>query len=151
MPDDVMPTLDEQLCFAVYAAGHAFNRAYKPLLAELGLTYPQYLVMLLLWQQDDQPVKALGSRLDLDSGTLTPLLKRLEHAGLVVRRRDRDDERSVRITLTEQGRGLREKARRVPAGIACAVGGEPAEAARLREELVALRQRLDAAARRQAG
>src|SRR3954462_14447282 len=88
--------LDNQLCFAVYGAAHAFTRTYKPLLEPLGLTYPQYLVMIALWQKDGQTVRTLGDRLGLDSGTLSPLLKRLEQSGLVNRQRDREDERQVR-------------------------------------------------------
>lgn len=91
------PKLEEQLCFAVYLAGHAFTRMYRTVLADLGLTYPQYLVMLVLWECDGLSVKAVGERLMLDSGTLTPLLKRLEAAGLIVRERSRQDERQVRL------------------------------------------------------
>ncbi|MGY4449214.1 hypothetical protein ACVWZR_003874 [Bradyrhizobium sp. i1.3.1] len=94
--------LDNQICFAVYSAAHAFNRVYKPLLDRLGLTYPQYLVMLVLWERDDVPVKDIGEKLFLDSGTLTPLLKRLEAAHLVRRTRSREDERQVLIALTPQ-------------------------------------------------
>ena len=96
--------LDRQLCFAVYATAHAFTRAYKPLLDPLGLTYPQYLVMLVLWEKGEVPVKAIGQSLDLDSGTLSPLLRRLEERGLVSRRSDADDERVVRVELTVAGR-----------------------------------------------
>src|SRR5512141_147840 len=92
--------LEDQLCFALYNASRALTRAYAPLLAPLGVTYPQYLVLLVLWERDGLPVKELGERLTLDSGTLTPLLKRLEHQGLVERRRGEDDERIVRIHLT---------------------------------------------------
>ena len=106
--------LDFQLCFRLYAAGRAMTRAYQPLLANLDLTYPQYLVMLVLWEGDGITVKALGERLQLDSGTLTPLLKRLEGAGHVVRRRNPADEREVMLRLTESGRALREKAVAVP-------------------------------------
>jgi DNA-binding MarR family transcriptional regulator len=133
--------LDQQLCFALYAASRAVQRAYAPLLEPLGVTYPQYLVLLVLWEQDDVPVKFLGERLALDSATLTPLLKRLEQQGIVARCRDQDDERVVRIRLTEAGRALRTKARKVPTGIACRVGCEPGDSAalarltRLREEL----------------
>src|ERR1700760_1428959 len=95
--------LDNQICFAVYSAAHAFNRVYKPLLDRLGLTYPQYLVMLVLWESDGVPVKDIGERLYLDSGTLTPLLKRLEQAGFLRRARSKDDERVVLISLTAQG------------------------------------------------
>jgi MarR family transcriptional regulator, organic hydroperoxide resistance regulator len=109
--------LDNQICFAVYSAAHAFNRVYKPLLDRLGLTYPQYLVMLVLWERDDVPVKDIGEKLFLDSGTLTPLLKRLEAAHLVKRTRSREDERQVLIALTPQGHALKEKARAVPQSI----------------------------------
>src|SRR5258706_16439520 len=109
-PDDAL-RLGEFLCFAVYSASHAFNRVYKPLLDELGLTYPQYLVMVLLWEQDDQTVGSLGEKLFLESSTLTPLLKRLEALGYVKRTRDPVDERQVRVRLTERGRALRERAR----------------------------------------
>ena len=112
--------LDNQLCFAVYSAGHAFNRVYKPLLERLKLTYPQYLAMLVLWEQDNVPVKDIGERLFLDSGTLTPLLKRLEAAGLIKRTRSIEDERQMLIALTAQGQALREKAKAVPQGILAA-------------------------------
>jgi DNA-binding MarR family transcriptional regulator len=140
--------LDEQLCFALYSASRAVTRAYAPLLAPLGLTYPQYLVLLVLWQRDGASVKQLGARLALDSGTLTPLLKRLEHQGLVERRRADDDERVVRIHLTAEGRARRARARKVPAALACRAGYDPAsersirELARLRGELIALARRL---------
>src|SRR5919107_6422216 len=101
------PKLSDELCFATYAAAQAFNRVYKPLLDPLGLTYPQYLVLLVLWEGDNIPVKEIGQRLFLDSGTLTPLLKRLQAAGIVERTRDAEDERQVRITLTQKGRDLR--------------------------------------------
>ena len=109
--------LDNQLCFALYSASLAMTKLYKPLLAQLGLTYPQYLVMLVLWEQDDMTVSELGERLFLDSGTLTPLLKRLEASGLLARERDAQDERRVRLTLTAQGRALRDAAESVPACI----------------------------------
>src|SRR5436190_22787125 len=99
--------LGNQLCFAIYSTAHAFNRVYKPLLDALGLTYPQYLVMLILWEREGPSVSEIGERLHLDSGTLTPLLKRLEAAGLVRRARDPADERQVRIALTLKGRALR--------------------------------------------
>src|SRR6201992_2917698 len=106
--------LDNQICFAIYSAAHAFNRVYKPLLDQLGLTYPQYLVMLVLWERDGIPLKDIGERLFLDSGTLTPLLKRLEAAQLLKRTRSQEDERQVLIALTAQGQALKEKARAVP-------------------------------------
>ena len=145
--------LDEQLCFALYNASRALTRAYAPLLEPLGLTYPQYLVLLVLWERDGLPVKQLGERLALDSGTLTPLLKRLEQQGLVERRRGQLDERIVRIHLTAAGRALRSKARKIPAELACRAGYDVAseralrELVRLREELAALARRMTRAER----
>ncbi|MFO0627651.1 MAG: MarR family transcriptional regulator [Polyangiales bacterium] len=138
--------LDQQLCFALYAASRAMVRAYGPLLAPLGLTYPQYLVLLVLWERDGLTVSQLGERLALDSGTLTPLLKRLEAQGLVARRRSVDDERVVHLDLTAAGRALRAKARLVPAQVACRVGYDPARAGAL-DELAALRDALRALTR----
>jgi DNA-binding MarR family transcriptional regulator len=140
--------LDEQLCFALYSASRALTPAYAPLLEPLGLTYPQYLVLLVLWERDGVPVKQLGERLALDSGTLTPLLKRLAAQGLVERRRGEDDERVVRIHLTSAGRALRSRARKVPMELACRagydLGSERAvrELVRLRDELTALTRRI---------
>nr|WP_314258286.1 MarR family transcriptional regulator [uncultured Devosia sp.] len=136
--------LDSMLCFAVYAAGHAFTRFYKPRLDALGLTYPQYLVFLVLWEADGLTVKALGEKLFLDSGTITPLLKRLEARGLVRRQRDAEDERLVRIFLTDEGRGLRAKALAVPLEVGKVLGGTVEDGAKLREALHLLRERLDA-------
>ena len=137
--------LDNQICFAVYSTAHAFNRVYKPLLDRLGLTYPQYLVMLVLWERDDVPLKDIGERLFLDSGTLTPLLKRMEAAELIKRTRSTTDERQVLIALTPKGQVLKEKARAVPEGIlassACSLG----ELSAIRNEIVGLRDRLNAA------
>ncbi|WP_028008812.1 MarR family winged helix-turn-helix transcriptional regulator [Solimonas flava] len=143
--DDALLALSNQLCFAVYSTALAFNGVYKPLLDGLGLTYPQYLVMLVLWERDDVPVKDIGQLLHLDSGTLTPLLKRLEAAGLVSRQRSARDERQVRITLTEAGRALRERAKAVPQGIFAACGLSTPTLLKLKDELIALRDRLDAA------
>jgi DNA-binding MarR family transcriptional regulator len=144
-PDEALK-LANQLCFAAYAVSHAFNRVYKPLLEALGLTYPQYLVMITLWERDGLLVKEIGALLDLDSGTLTPLLKRLEAAGLVRRTRDASDERQVRITLTEAGLTLRAKALDVPMRIACAAG-RPVEALiALKNDLLQLRDTLNDAA-----
>ena len=117
--------LDAQLCFALYSASRAFTRAYGPLLAPLGLTYPQYVVMLVLWEKDDLSVSELGERLALDSGTLTPLLKRLEEAGFVERRRDADDERVVRVRLTRAGQKLEDKASSVQKEMMRRAGFEP--------------------------
>jgi DNA-binding MarR family transcriptional regulator len=142
---DLPLRLDNQICFAVYSTAHAFNRVYKPLLDKLGLTYPQYLVMLALWERDGVPVKNLGERLFLDSGTLTPLLKRLEAAELIRRTRSTDDERQVLIALTSQGQALREKARAVPQAILAASACSVTELSAMKNELVALRDRLNAA------
>jgi DNA-binding MarR family transcriptional regulator len=137
--------LGNQLCFAVYSTAHAFNRFYKPLLDRLGLTYPQYLVMLVLWEEDAMSVKEIGERLFLDSGTLTPLLKRLEAAGLVKRTRSTEDERQVIVALTPQGEGLKEKARNLPLSILAASECSVAELTELRSEIVSLRDKLNAA------
>ncbi|MCT4473083.1 MarR family winged helix-turn-helix transcriptional regulator [Bosea spartocytisi] len=145
--DAATPRLDQQLCFAIYQASHAFNRVYRPVLAELGLTYPQYLVMLALWEDDGPTVKALGERLMLDSGTLTPLLKRLESAGILRRERDAVDERQVRIHLSEKGEALRARGRRVQEAIGCALGATAPGAKGLREQLGLVRDALLAAAR----
>jgi MarR family transcriptional regulator, organic hydroperoxide resistance regulator len=136
--------LDNQICFAVYSAAHAFNRVYKPLLDRLGLTYPQYLVMLVLWERDDVPVRDIGEKLFLDSGTLTPLLKRLEAAHLVKRTRSREDERQVLIALTPQGHALKDKARAVPQSILAASDCSVSELVAMKDEIVALRDRLNA-------
>ncbi len=138
--------LDDQLCFALYAAQRAVTAVYRPLLDELGLTYPQYLTMLVLWERGEVPVKELGSALRLDYGTLSPLLKRLESAGLVRRERAADDERSVRVTLTGAGEALRAHAERVPAQLLVSTGLEPAEIARLRGELHRLTETATSAA-----
>ncbi|MBI5320149.1 MarR family transcriptional regulator [Bradyrhizobium sp.] len=143
--------LGNQLCFAVYSTAHAFNRFYKPLLDRLGLTYPQYLVMLVLWEEDGLPVKEIGERLFLDSGTLTPLLKRLEAAGLVKRTRSTEDERQVIVALTAQGEDLKEKARSLPLSILAASQCSVAELTELRSEIVTLRDKLNAALGEKAG
>ena len=127
--------LDDQLCFALYAASRAMTQTYRPLLTALGLTYPQYLVMLVLWETDGVSVGELGSRLFLDSGTLTPLLKRLEALGVLGRQRAKGDERSVIVSLTPKGRGLRNKAASVPAAMACRTGMTARHAFALRDEL----------------
>lgn len=134
--------LDHQLCYALYAASLTMTKLYKPMLAPLGLTYPQYLVMLALWEGDDLPVSALGERVSLDSGTLTPLLKRLEASGLIARQRDVADERRVRVSLTPAGRALKAQARSVPRQMAAATGCELDEIASLTQRLHALRGRL---------
>ena len=135
--------LDNQICFAVYSAAHAFNRVYKPLLDPLGLTYPQYLAMLVLWEGDGVTVSQLGERLALDSGTLTPLLKRLEAQGLVRRLRDVADERRVLLQLTPAGRALKARALAVPAQIVRATGCALDEVASLTARLKALRGQIN--------
>ncbi|MBA7468843.1 Organic hydroperoxide resistance transcriptional regulator [subsurface metagenome] len=142
---DLPLLLANQLCFAVYSTAHAFNRFYKPLLDKLGLTYPQYLVMLVLWEEDGVPVKDIGERLFLDSGTLTPLLKRLEAAGLLKRTRSKEDERQVIVALTPQGEALKEKARSLPLSILAASQCSVAELSTLKSEIVSLREKLNAA------
>ena len=137
-----MLALDNQFCFALYSASHAMTKTYKPMLDRLGLTYPQYLVMLVLWEQDGILVKDIGARLFLDSGTLTPLLKRLESNGLLSRNRDPQDERQVRIVLTGQGAALRERAQDIPGQVLCASGQEIAALGRMRGELSAVRDDL---------
>ena len=134
--------LDNQLCFALYSASLAMTKLYNPLLDALGLTYPQYLVMLALWERDGLTVSELGERLFLDSGTLTPLLKRLEAAGLLVRLRDVQDERRVRITLTGQGRALRDGAQPIPHCVLARTQCTPADIGALTAQLHALRDRL---------
>ena len=142
---DLPLLLGNQLCFAVYSTAHAFNRFYKPLLDRLGLTYPQYLVMLVLWEEDGMSVKEIGERLFLDSGTLTPLLKRMETAGLLKRTRSSEDERQVIVALTPQGEGLKEKARSLPLSILAASQCSVAELVALKNEVEALRDKLNAA------
>ena len=134
--------LDNQLCFALYSTSLAMTKLYKPLLDEMGLTYPQYLAMLALWQQDGLMVSELGERLYLDSGTLTPLLKRLESAGLVARIRAVDDERRVHISLTAAGRRLRTKAAKIPGCVLTATQCSLPEVISLTQQVQALRQRL---------
>ena len=136
--------LDNQICFAVYSTAHAFNRVYKPLLDRLGLTYPQYLVMLTLWERDGVPLKDIGERLFLDSGTLTPLLKRLEVAELIKRTRSTVDERQVLIALTPQGHALRDRAKAVPQSILAASACSVGELLAMKDEIIALRDRLNA-------
>ena len=142
---------DSMLCFTVYSTAHAFNRAYKPLLDALGLTYPQYLAMFALWERDNLSVKELGELLRLDSGTLTPLLKRLEAMGLLRRSRDPADERSVRISLTPAGLEMRRKEQMVHEGLMSACGADNAEELKaLTAQLIRVRDRLDATAARAA-
>jgi MarR family transcriptional regulator, organic hydroperoxide resistance regulator len=140
-PADML-SLDNQFCFALYSASLAMTKTYKPFLETLGLTYPQYLVMLVLWEQDDVLVKEIGERLYLDSGTLTPLLKRLEASSLIVRTRDNGDERQVRITLTREGRALKKKAQDIPRQVLFASGQPQAALGNLRAQLSVIRDDL---------
>lgn len=134
--------LDNQVCFALYSASLAMTKLYKPLLDGIGLTYPQYVVMLALWERDGTTVSELGGRLFLDSGTLTPLLKRLESAGLLARLRDAEDERRVRITLTPAGRELRSRAETIPACVLESSQCSVPQLQALTRELADLRQRI---------
>lgn len=135
-------TPPDMICFALYSAAHAMQQAYKPLLDGLGITYPQYLVLSVLWAQDDQTVGAIGRQVQLDSNTLTPLLKRLQTQGIVSRARDAQDERQVRIRLTEKGYALRYAAREIPGCILDKSGLTLADATALREKVTALRDHL---------
>ncbi|UIX33703.1 MarR family winged helix-turn-helix transcriptional regulator [Streptomyces sp. GQFP] len=138
--------LDQQICFSLNAASRAFNGVYRVVLKDLGLTYPQYLVMLVLWEHGQLPVKKVGEHLRLDSGTLSPLLKRLEAAGLVRRERSARDERSVEVRATEEGVALRERALQVPRRIVAATSFDVEEIRALRARLDELTSALDAAA-----
>lgn len=133
--DDESLMLNNQLCFAIYSAAHAIGRAYKPILEPLGLTYPQYLVLLVLWEQDGLMVKEIGRPLHLDSGTLTPMLKRLETMGYVRRTRDVSDERQVRVTLTERAREIQKHAAVGRRGLVCALGWSEQEIQALTQDL----------------
>ena len=139
---DTMMQLDNQLCFALYSTSLAMTKVYKPLLDELGLTYPQYLAMLVLWERDGLMVSELGEQLYLDSGTLTPLLKRLEAAGYISRIRDVEDERRVHITLTSSGRKLKAGAAKIPGCILRASECSLPELVALTNQVQVLRQRL---------
>jgi DNA-binding MarR family transcriptional regulator len=137
-----VPELNDFLCFAIYSAGHAFNRVYKPLLEALDLTYPQYLVMVALWTKDDETVGNLGDKLFLESSTLTPLLKRLERMGYITRNRDLADERQVRVSLTKAGAALRAKARDIPGCILEATGLSADGLRRLQADISGVRDNL---------
>ena len=136
-------TTDDLLCFSVYAVNHAISRLYRPLLAPLGLTYPQYLVLVALWDRDQRRVNDLGAELQLDSNTLTPLLKRMEAAGLLTRQRNPEDERSLIVTLTAKGRDLQSHAGALTTCVQDAMGEDLDELAALRDRLHALRDRLE--------
>jgi DNA-binding MarR family transcriptional regulator len=135
LDDAQLMQLDQLLCFPIYAATNLFGRLYRPLLDRIGLTYPQYLTMLVLWEFGTQSVGELGARLYLDSGTLTPLLKRLEQAGWVVRERSTKDERRVEVSLTAAGRALKKKALEVPRALVCMTELDMAKGVRLRDDM----------------
>jgi DNA-binding MarR family transcriptional regulator len=134
--------LDQQICFALYSTSLAMTKIYRKVLPELGLTYPQYLVMMVLWEKDALTVSEIGERLFLDSATLTPLLKRIESIDLITRTRAAQDERQVIVTLTTAGRKLRKQAQNIPPSILCATQCEPAELMEIKESLVKLRSKL---------
>lgn len=146
LPTDAADTdllaLDTQFCFALYSTSLAMTKTYKGLLEKLGLTYPQYLVMLVLWKKDNVLVKDIGEQLLLDSGTLTPLLKRLEALELLTRTRDEHDERQVRIALTREGRNLKRKASTIPSQVMCATGKSQNALLDLRAQLMQVRHDL---------
>lgn len=137
--------LEKQLCFALYSTSLTMTKIYRSLLSPLGLTYPQYLVMLVLWERDDISVTELGDRLMLDSGTLTPLLKRLESTGLLQRQRDTADERRVRLSLTRRGRGLRRRTTSFAKIVTSATGFSAAELNGLTAQIYRLRADLNSA------
>ena len=136
--------LDRQICFPLYAATNLIQRLYRPLLSPLGLTYSQYLVLLVLWERGSASVGELRDCLYLDAGTITPLLKRMERAGLVTRRRDSEDERRVIIALTQHATALQEQAQRIPEMLATRIGFDAAKAAELHDVTTSLVERLRA-------
>lgn len=144
MYDKALP-LSQQLCFALYSANHAMARLYRPLLSELKLTYPQYLVLLALWENETRTVGDLGKTLSLESNTLTPLLKRMEAAGLLERARSKEDERIVTVKLTPKGAALESESRRLAECVGSAAAGEHVELTELRDQIAALAKRLNAA------
>jgi len=135
--------IDELLCFSVYSVNHAISRLYRPLLTPLGLTYPQYLVLVALWDRDKRRVNDLGAELQLDTNTLTPLLKRMEAADLLTRKRNPEDERSLIVALTDEGRALQDRAGEVTSCVLEAMGGDIEELSALRDRLNVLRQKLE--------
>ena len=140
---DEVPQLDDQLCFSLYAASLAMSKLYRKLLRKLGITYSQYLVLMVLWEQDQQTVSGIGERLQLDSATLTPLLKRMEQGGLVDRVRAASDERQVIVSLTPHGSALRKEAAKFPPQLLCATGCSVQHVTALKQQLDELRENLD--------
>lgn len=145
MPDDTLYPLDNQLCFSVYGLFIAINRTYKPLLDEIGLTYPQYLVLSALWEEDGLAISRIGSRLSLESSSITPLVKRLEAMGFIVRRRGTQDERQVFADLTDTGRKIRQKTGCLAKALAIHSGMAPDELVELNNKICRLRDSLSAA------
>ena len=143
---ETLPALNDFICFAIYSANHAMNRVYKPLLDQLDLTYPQYIAMTVLWEQDEQTVGEICEKLFLESSTVTPLLKRLEKMKLLERRRDAGDERQVRISLTSEGRALQKKAGEIPGCILAASGLSEKALITLQDQIAGLRENLTRAA-----
>jgi MarR family transcriptional regulator, organic hydroperoxide resistance regulator len=142
LPADSLLRLDNQLCFALYSASLSMTKMYKPLLSQLNLTYPQYLVLLVLWEQDGVTVNSLGEKLFLDSGTLTPLLKRLEKQGLLLRQRAQEDERRVLLSLTDAGHALKQEAVKIPLQVACKTACSLPQLQALTQQLLTLRSAL---------
>lgn len=143
MDIDEMLKLENQLCFSVYTTSRLITKIYRPLLDELGITYPQYLVMLVLWEMDSITLKDLGNRLYLDSGTLTPLLKRLEGMKLIKRERSTEDERLLCVTITDDGRKLKEKALSIPSCILKAIDVDMYKLMQMKEDLDMLMNKID--------
>jgi DNA-binding MarR family transcriptional regulator len=141
-PTDDVPQLDDQLCFALYSTSLAMSKLYRKLLQKLGITYSQYLVLMVLWEQDEQTVSSIGDRLLLDSATLTPLLKRMEQAGLVTRVRAASDERQVIVSLTPQGSEMRKEAAKFPSQLLCATACSLEDVIGLKQQLDQLRENL---------
>ncbi|RZA33761.1 MAG: MarR family transcriptional regulator [Lysobacteraceae bacterium] len=141
-PADAVPQLDQQLCFSLYSTSLAMSKVYRKLLKKMGVTYSQYLVLMVLWEQDEQTVSGIGERLLLDSATLTPLLKRMEQADLVRRERATGDERQVIVSLTEHGSGLRKEAVAFQPQLLCATGCALPDVVALKQQLDALRENL---------
>ena len=142
MPDGTAPEtplLQDQLCFALYATSRAFTKAYAELLGDLGVTYPQYLTLLVLWQHGELPVQQIAEKLEIESATATPMIKRMESLGLVTRTRSEKDERSVLVALTQKGESLRQKAQDIPQRLGCAVNVKDGQAKKLMKELNAIR------------
>ena len=140
---DKTPLLDQQLCFAIYSTSLAMSKVYRPMLDKLGVTYPQYLVLMALWNQDQVTVSEIGHQVFLDSATLTPLLKRMETAGLLQRARSAQDERQVIVSLTPAGREMQKEAKEIMSSILCATQCSMEEASALKDQLVALRNNLE--------